>query len=227
MLLQQLRGEITRPKIDIDQIIRYIDWNLNIAGNRLMDSAWRHLDSIYKTGLSNAQGTINVHTSVVSSYSKADQNRTDDIIDACHIAIEKQNQKLKADIIKQVEKGDQSVNGLLQSVRDQILQQFIPSVVTTAQGFAGVAYNEAVWSRISRAAPAKKWCFVSDYLGNEYHKSINDIEVDITQPFVVPAFEITKTKDAPEVEMMYPHDTTNKPHPLHLNDCRCYVEAVF
>lgn len=226
LLLQQLRGEITRPQIDTDQIVRYIDQNLIYTGNRVMDSAWIHIDTAYRTGFSNSRGMIGTHTSIVSSYSQSDKTKTDTLIDDCYATIDKQNQALKADILKQVSK-EFSVNALLKSIDDQILNRFVPSVITSAQTYAGTAYNEAVWSQISKAAPYKRWCFVSDYQGNEYHLPANDIQTDIDQPFIIPAFAISQTKEVPEIEMMYPHDRKKKPHPLHVNDCRCYVEAVF
>jgi hypothetical protein len=226
MFLQQLRNEITRQDIDYDQIGRDIDRNLNVAGNRVMDSAWRHIDSVYKTGVSNAQGQIDLNSSVVSSYSDHDLKRTNELIEQCLLAVQKQNTKLKSDIIKQIEKNP-IITVLLKTVRDHMTQVFIPSVVTVTQTYAGAAYNEAVYSRVSKVAPYKKWCFVADSNGQPYHASMNDIQVDMDQPFLVSGFELNKTKDIPPAEMMFPHDNKSRPHSMHLEDCRCFVVGVF
>lgn len=226
MLIQTIWGEITRPELNLDQITRYIDRDLAHATTRVSDATWRYIDSVYKQGISHAQAQIDLNASVLASYTNEDQKRTDMLIADCNIAVEKQNNRIKADILKTLDKG-QANTIFIKTIKDAITQQYIPSLITVIQTHAGTAYNEAVWSRIRNVCPKKKWCFVTDYQGNEYHKPLDDITLAIDDEFLLPVIEVSKTKDIPGVGMLYPHDQTHKPHPLNVNDCRCFIEGIF
>lgn len=227
-LTQLLRNELTRSEINSEQFSTSIRQVLNIAGNQTVSSSWRHLDYIYKTGVSHALNQLDTTgaKNLIAEYDKGDQEITDQLIEEVRHQMTKKDEDILSGVIKTVGK-KKPVTIAIKDVQTYLISTVTPDIVSMIQTAASRAYNEALFSRISRFGTYKQWVFVSDKCNADYHLPMEGVTIPVEDQFEIPSFLESKTKEIPGTTMRYPQDSSSKPHPLHLEDCRCYIRGVF